>query len=72
MQGRGLTFVVLPCTASFPREGGGIGRRAGFRFQWPQGCAGSSPALRTARRFSDPRAELSVVVLSSSTYLGDG
>ena len=27
--------------------GGGIGRRAGFRCQWPKGCEGSSPFLGT-------------------------
>ena len=32
------------------REDGGIGRRAGFRFQWGYSCAGSSPALRTQRK----------------------
>ena len=31
---------------------GGIGRRAGFRFQWPQGCGGSSPLSSTkTKRF---------------------
>jgi hypothetical protein len=29
------------------REGGGIGRRARFRFWWPKGRGGSSPLLRT-------------------------
>jgi hypothetical protein len=29
------------------RASGEIGRRAGFRFQCPNGCAGSSPASRT-------------------------
>ena len=26
---------------------GGIGRRAGLKHQWPQGCAGSTPAPGT-------------------------
>ena len=30
-----------------PCRGGGIGRRAGFRYQWPQGRVGSSPSLGT-------------------------
>src|SRR5699024_7238151 len=30
------------------RASGGIGRRAGFRCQWPQGRGGSSPPSRTA------------------------
>lgn len=37
------------------REGGGIGRRAGFRFQWGNSCTGSTPVLRTVvSRTSDP------------------
>ncbi len=32
-------------------RGGGIGRRAGFRCQWPQGRAGSSPVLGTIGTF---------------------
>src|SRR4051812_4864869 len=30
------------------REAGGIGRRAGFRFQWGNSRGGSSPPLRTS------------------------
>src|SRR4051812_43087970 len=30
------------------REDGGIGRRAGFRFQWGNSRGGSSPPLRTS------------------------
>ena len=33
---------------------GGIGRRARFRFQWQQYCAGSSPVIRTKRYKSEP------------------
>jgi hypothetical protein len=33
---------------SLVRASGGIGRRAGFRCQWPQGRGGSSPPSRTA------------------------
>ena len=33
--------------SSLPRPGGGIGRHAGFRIQWPRGRAGSSPAPGT-------------------------
>src|SRR6185369_10204607 len=29
------------------RSGGGIGRRAGFRFLCPQGCVGSTPTRST-------------------------
>ncbi len=34
-------------SASVHRPDGGIGRRAGFRYQWPQGRGGSSPFLGT-------------------------
>ena len=29
---------------------GGIGRRAGLKHQWPQGCAGSTPAPGTKNK----------------------
>ena len=29
--------------------GGGIGRRAGFKIQYPRGCVGSSPTLGTKK-----------------------
>lgn len=32
---------------------GGIGRRVRFRFLWSQGCAGSSPVVRTKKRQSE-------------------
>src|SRR5690606_41390623 len=42
------SFSLFPYTTLFrSREGGGIGRRAGFRFQWGNSCEGSSPSLRT-------------------------
>lgn len=37
--------------------GGGIGRRAGFRFQCPKGRGGSTPPSRTAESPSGPRPE---------------
>src|SRR5699024_2036697 len=48
---RGLRFHVRPTQmleSSLVRASGGIGRRAGFRCQWPQGRGGSSPPSRTA------------------------
>ena len=35
------------------RPDGGIGRRAGLKHQWPQGCAGSTPAPGTERNAND-------------------
>jgi hypothetical protein len=62
--------LVTPVRAAGPRRrrdycwpvtraSGGIGRRAGFRFLCPKGCAGSSPASPTTSReiarFADRR-----------------
>ena len=48
-----IKFVLIlemskfaPCY-SMISPGGGIGRRAGLKHQWPQGRAGSTPALGT-------------------------
>ena len=38
----GLSFTTL-----IVGRGGGIGRRAGFKIQYPRGCEGSSPSLGT-------------------------
>ena len=61
--GHGRVGSILGCANMAPRRrpvtvgrgpcrGGGIGRRAGFRYQWPQGRVGSSPSLGTIP--SDP------------------
>ena len=36
---------------------GGIGRRVRFRFLWSQGCAGSSPVIRTRTARCERRAQ---------------
>src|SRR5580704_7843308 len=50
--GRNPSDYCCPVT----RASGGIGRRAGFRFLCPKGCAGSSPASPTTRRLQDRRS----------------
>src|SRR5690606_35712018 len=47
-QGATRTSKPPSCYTSAPRERGGIGRRAGFRFQWTKVRGGSSPPARTS------------------------
>ena len=44
---------LLPWSVSSPRASGGIGRRAGFRFQCPKGCGGHQPPLAHPRETHD-------------------
>ena len=41
-----------PFEGSPPSRSGGIGRRAGFKIRWPQGCVGSSPTSGTGHQHS--------------------
>ena len=42
-----VIFIFYLCIRKRTSPDGGIGRRAGFRDQWPQGRAGSIPVLGT-------------------------
>src|ERR1035437_9925139 len=59
------SHVIIP---ERPCGCGEIGRRAGFRFQFPRGSVGSSPIIRTIGTDSDGSRRLEPVAGRSGSY----